>query len=256
MLANDRKESRADREVAHGIRLAADDAELAWGWGSPAGKRRAARRADLIADSAGVGPQSHVLEIGCGTGVFTDFFAGRGARIVAVDLSGELLQKARGRNLPPRQVQFVEAALEEFSGNEPFDAVIGSSVLHHLEVIPALMQIFALLRPGGRMSFAEPNLLNPQIFVERKFRRWFPSVSPDEGAFIRWRLKRTMLEAGFEQIQLQPFDWLHPATPEKFVPLVQGIGRLMEKIPLVREFSGSLLIAARRPPAGGAGLPG
>lgn len=256
MLAKDRKESRADRELAHGVRLAAADTELAWGWGSPAGKRRAARRADLIADSAGIGPRSRVLEVGCGTGLFTAFFAGRGSRIVALDLSGELLQKARARGLPPLQVQLMETALEEFPAGEPFDAVIGSSVLHHLDIIPSLKKIFDLLRPGGMMAFAEPNMLNPQIFIERKFRRWFRRVSPDETAFVRRRLENALCRSGFEQVRIVPFDWLHPATPGKLVPLVQGIGRVMEKIPGIREFSGSLLIAARRPLSGRSVPPG
>lgn len=233
--------------MAHGIRLAAADAELAWGWGSPAGKRRAARRADLIADAAGMGPRSRVLEVGCGTGLFTAFFAARGSRIVALDLSGQLLQKARERCLPPSQVQLMETALEEFPAGDSFDAVIGSSVLHHLDIPPSLEKIFGLLRPGGMMAFAEPNMLNPQVFSERKFRRWFRRVSPDETAFVRWQLKNALCRSGFERVRIVPFDWLHPATPAKLVPLVQGIGRFMEKIPGIREFSGSLLISARRP---------
>jgi 2-polyprenyl-3-methyl-5-hydroxy-6-metoxy-1,4-benzoquinol methylase len=239
--------SRVSREIEHGIKLAKNDTESVWGWGSPAGKLRAEHRAALIADRAGLNPGSQVLEIGCGTGLFTEMFVKTGARIVAVDISGELLQKAQQRHLPPLQVRFIQKRFEECAIAGPFDAVIGSSVLHHLDLFPSVSKIFSLLKPGGTMAFAEPNMLNPQIFAERKFRKWFPYISADETAFIRWKLKGVLRQAGFEKIRIIPFDWLHPATPEKLVPLVQRLGRVSEKIPLLREFAGSLLICACRP---------
>lgn len=240
-------DSRAGREIAHGIKLAKGDTESAWGWGSPAGKLRVARRAGLIASCAGLDARSRVLEIGCGTGLFTAMFAQSGARIVAVDLSGELLQKARQRGLPPQQVRFIEKRFEECAVEGPFDAVIGSSVLHHLDLLPSCLKIISLLKPGGTMAFAEPNMLNPQVFAERKFRKWFPYISADETAFVRRSLKRVLLEAGFEKVRIVPFDWLHPATPEMLMPLIQRVGRAFEKTPVVREFAGSLLVGASRP---------
>lgn len=243
-------DARARHEIEFGKKLAQADTELLWGWGSPAGKQRAKRRAGLIAAAAGLAPGSRVLEIGCGTGLFTAMFAGSGARIVAVDISPELLQKARERGLPAEQVQFSEKRFEECTLEGPFDAVIGSSVLHHLDLLPSCRKILLLLKPGGRLAFAEPNMLNPQVFVERKFRAWFPRISADETAFVRTKLKRVLRQAGFEQIRVIPFDWLHPATPEAWLPPVRGLGRVLEKIPLVREFSGSLLASARRPERG------
>ena len=179
--------------------------------GTPAGKLRAKRRAALILEGARIGPDSHVLEIGCGTGLFTEMFAQSGAAIIAVDLSPDLLALARRRELP--NVQFLEKSFEDCAFEGPFDAVIGSSVLHHLDLERTWPKILELLRPSGRMSFAEPNMLNPQIYCERHFRRFFPQVSPDETAFVRRHLKRDLELAGFESVMIEPFDWLHPGTP-------------------------------------------
>jgi hypothetical protein len=44
-------------------------------------------------------------------------------------------------------------------------------------------------------------------------------------------------------------DFLHPATPALAVPLVDGIGRLLELTPLLRRISGSLWVCGRRPAA-------
>ena len=37
--------------------------------------------------------------------------------------------------------------------DDSFDAVIGSSVLHHLDIEKALSEIYRVLRPGGVISF-------------------------------------------------------------------------------------------------------
>ena len=168
---------------------------------------------------------------------------------MAVDISGELLEKARARNLPAGQVTFLEKRFEDCDVNGPFDAVIGSSILHHLDIDGALTNIRRLLKPGGILSFAEPNLLNPQVYLERKFHYlpMFSYTSPDETAFVRWKFARLLAEHGFQDISLTPFDWLHPAVPRPLIGCVRGIGRLLERLPGVREFSGSLYIRARKP---------
>jgi SAM-dependent methyltransferase len=164
-----------------------------------------------------------------------------------VDISADLLKKAKSRNLPKDKVRFLEKRFEDCDVEGPFDAVIGSSILHHLEVDQALPKIYELLKPGGVISFAEPNMLNPQVFVERRYRYFFSYISQDETAFIRWRFKNALQKAGFADITITPFDWLHPSVPEPFIGLVSMMGRAFETIPFLREFSGSLYIKAIRP---------
>src|SRR5262249_61621606 len=114
-------------------------------------------------------------------------FARTGAQIVGVDISEALLEKARARHLPAAQVQLVAKRFEDCDVDGPFEAILGSSVLHHLDIEPALAKMYQLLKPGGWLSFAEPNMLNPQVFLERKLafiRPLFWNVSPDETAFV------------------------------------------------------------------------
>src|SRR5713101_716506 len=218
---------RAKNEIAHGAMLVQADTEAIWGWGTPAGRLRAERRAKLIAEGAGLRPGVRALEIGCGTGMFTDMFARTGAQIVGVEISEALMEKARTRNLPTAQVQFLAKRFEDCDVDGPFDVVIGSSVLHHLDIEAALAKIYSLLKPGGWMSFAEPNMLNPQVFLERKLafiRPLFWYVSPDETAFVRWSLRRLLESTGFQDVRIEPFDWLHPAVPPPLIAPVCRVG--------------------------------
>jgi 2-polyprenyl-3-methyl-5-hydroxy-6-metoxy-1,4-benzoquinol methylase len=190
-----------------------------------------------------------VLEVGCGTGLFTEMFATSGAHLVAVDISGDLLEKARTRGLPTERVRFIEKQFEDCLVDGPFDAVIGSSILHHLDLSVAVPRIYELLRPGGVMVFAEPNMLNPQILLQKNI-PWLKRLlgdSPDETAFVRILFRRLLMRVGFNDVEITPFDWLHPATPPTWTGAVGGIGRIFEQIPGLREFAGSLLIRGARP---------
>jgi len=169
--------------------------------------------------------------------------------LTALDISPELLQKTQQRNLPVDRVAFVKGNFETYPFDGQFDAVIGSSILHHLDMRKAAPILFRLIKHGGRLCFAEPNMLNPQVFLERKLcfiRPLFWYVSPDETAFIRWSLRRLLEKAGFTEVSITPFDWLHPAMPSSLIKAAQIIQNKIEKLPLLREFSGSLLISAFR----------
>jgi ubiquinone/menaquinone biosynthesis C-methylase UbiE len=243
------KQGRLAREIEH-HRDIADRAEAIWNWESPSGRRRAARRAELLAAKAGVSNGRRVLELGCGTGVFLEKLAVHGARIVGLDLSIDLLQRCASRVKGAAHVGLACGNAEQMPfPDATFDAAYGSSVLHHLGLQAALSEVRRVLRPGGRIAFAEPNILNPQVAVMFHFgltKRYF-GVSPDEMAFSRFRAARALREAGFAQIAVRPFDFLHPATPPRAMDAVEGLGRMLEAIPLVREVAGSMVITARKP---------
>jgi hypothetical protein len=92
-------------------------------------------------------------------------------------------------------------------------------------------------------------MLNPIILVQKNV-PWIKrraGDSPDETAFLRWRLGRALRSAGFEVERIEPFDFLHPATPAAAVDAVDHLSGWLEAIPLVREIAGSLFIVARKP---------
>jgi SAM-dependent methyltransferase len=249
--AADRRSSdeRLAREIAHHRRIA-PFAEAIWSWSSPSGSARAERRAGLFVAHGALGPGRRALELGCGTGIFLERVARSGAAIVGIDLSEDLLAKARARMRPFANVVLARGNAETLPyPDASFDVVYGSSVLHHLDLDAALREAHRVLRPGGRIVFAEPNAINPQLvllFRVRHLRERF-GVSPDELAFSRWRARAALAEAGFVDVHVTPYDFLHPSTPRALVPAVARASRLLERVPLVREIAGSLLIRARRP---------
>lgn len=234
---------RIENEIEHGKKLLAEGAEGVWNWDSPAGKRRADRRAQYFIDLAKVKPGGQVLEIGCGTGLFTrKFYSATKADITAIDISEELLTEAR--KLLPEAAFKTDDAMKMSFQNDTFDVVFGSSVLHHLEFVSALNEIYRVLKPGGRMIFAEPNMINPQIFIQKNIpfiKKWLGD-SPDETAIVRWTFSKLMMSKGFKQVKIFPYDFLHPIVPKPLISTVEVIGKLIEKVPLAREIAGSVII--------------
>jgi SAM-dependent methyltransferase len=240
------KDSKENKEIFHGKQLAQGNPELIWGWGTPGGQIRARRRADWITQKALLGPGKSIFEIGCGTGFFTEKFALTGAKIMAIDISDDLLAMAKLKKISEDRVRFIAGRFEDCQIEGPFDAIIGSSVLHHLDVKATLIKIRKLLKPGGIMVFAEPNMLNPIIILQKNI-PWLKKRlgdSPDETAFVRWGLKRLLKSAGFSEIEIVPRDWLLPMTPLQWIPLVKKVEPSLERIPFIREMAGSLYIKA------------
>jgi SAM-dependent methyltransferase len=242
-------DSRLQREIEHHRRIA-DRAEAVWNWDSPSGRARADRRARLFIAHGELAAGRRALELGCGTGVFLRRVAHCAAHLVGIDLSQDLLARARQHVSGLGNVRLVCGNAEAMPfPDASFDAVYGSSVLHHLGLERALGEAFRLLRPGGRVVFAEPNILNPQVFVMFRFDIWkeYFAVSPDEMAFSRFRARLALRASGFTDVRVRPIDFLHPSTPAVCIPAVAAVGAGLEHVPLLREIAGSLLLTARRP---------
>ncbi|WP_448641190.1 class I SAM-dependent methyltransferase [Geodermatophilus sp. URMC 63] len=89
-----------------------------------------------------------VLEVGCGGGDLAVLLAERVTRVDAVDRSPEMVALARAR--VPAAVRVVAADVLDLdlpAGG--YDAVVSTSVLHHLPLEEALRSWAAAVRPGG-----------------------------------------------------------------------------------------------------------
>ncbi|WP_372784891.1 class I SAM-dependent methyltransferase [Phenylobacterium sp.] len=121
-------------------------------------------RQGLLATSLVVAPAPLILDIGSGSGVNSVVPCRRlfpGARIVATDLSGELLAMLANYavdNGAAAEVVCVKMdAMSEVVSPGSFDLVTGASILHHLENPERGMNAAArALKPGGHAIFFEP----------------------------------------------------------------------------------------------------
>jgi 2-polyprenyl-3-methyl-5-hydroxy-6-metoxy-1,4-benzoquinol methylase len=227
--------------------------EDVWNWSTAAGQARLRTRVNLFVGHLGLTQRPKaVLELGCGTGMYTVQIAPLCKSLLCADISEALLAQARAK-IPSGAVRFVQQNLEDIDPTVlggGFDAVFGSSVLHHLDLDQTLPQLKRLLAPGADLAFSEPNLLNPQVRVMFSGMQWAKrkwAVSDTEMAFYPWELRAIFQRHGFEVRALFPFDFMHPAIPAALVPFAQSVDGFLTHLPLVRFLGGSYFIHARVP---------
>ncbi|MBL28846.1 MAG: hypothetical protein CMM50_14990 [Rhodospirillaceae bacterium] len=188
------------------------------------------------------------LEIGCGFGSWSAEVSDIVGHVDAIDVSPDIVELAKQRNVPNITFSARDVHDTGFPA-ETFDRVFCISVLHHLDMPRALAEIHRILKPGGMLVASEPNMLNPQVALERSTpmtRRMFGN-SPDETAFVRWRLAK-LLERHFSIEKMENFDFYHPVIGK-----IDPSGRLekivdfFERVPGLKEISGSIFIVCRKP---------
>ncbi len=239
-------DKRIENEIQHGKYIAEHGEEI-WNWSSPAGKIRWKRRIDFFTEKLNF-RDGKILEIGCGTGLFTQEIAKTNHQITAIDISDILLQIAKKRVNNNKVIFLKENAYQTSFPDESFDAIIGSSVLHHLDIKQALSEFHRILKKDGFILFTEPNMLNPQIALQKSipYLKKLSGDSPDETAFIGWKLKKELIKHNFDRISIIPFDFLHPAVLAALLPVVEPFALFLERIPILKHISGSLQICAFR----------
>lgn len=229
---------RLKHEVEHGAtEIAAHQPD--GGWTGPVGDIRRERRISFLVK--GLPRSAHVLEVGAGTGLQTASLLKHLDDLIAIDVSPHLLEKAKQR-APGAKYLVMDAHKPEFP-KDTFDAILGVSILHHLDWKLALENYLKLLKPGGVVRFSEPNLANPQIYIQKNvpYIKRLSGDSPDEYAFTRFHIAKILKDAGYVNVLARPYEFLHPKTPESWIPLVMKLESFISKTPL-NEIAGSLLI--------------
>ncbi len=106
----------------------------------------------------------------------------------------------RAADLPGATFEVMNA--EELSfDDESFDAVIGSGIVHHLDMATSMAEFARVLRPGGRALFLEPLGYNPAIEL---YRRVTPSQRTDDEHPLR-RVDVDLMKERFGHVEISYF---------------------------------------------------
>ncbi len=217
--------------------------------------RPSQRRFDQWIDEIPSG--ARVLELGCGPDSVAWDLWNRGVEVTAIDISPAAIDVARShassRGIDPEHFRVGNAeriGLEDRS----FDFVIGSSILHHLDLDVALPGIERTLAPGGKALFYEPLGRNPAINL---YRRLTPSErSADEHPLVADDLaamRRMFHQVVLEYYHLTSLASLPLLRTRGFAPVHRRLERadqwLFERVPAARSFAWVVLIACQVRPA-------
>lgn len=112
----------------------------------------------------------YILDLGCGAGENSVYFARKGANCIAADYSPGMVQAAlrlaetydvsiSGRIIDAMAIDFPE---------DTFDIVYAANLLHHVSAAACIREIYRVLKPGGMACIWDPLRHNPIINVYRR----------------------------------------------------------------------------------------
>jgi len=195
-------------------------------------------------------PGASVLELGCGTGLYSRWLLDRGCTVVGMDISPTMLEQAR-RRCP--EATFVVGDCETPASHLPeplvsgrFDVILGvNTFCYYPNKDAALAHYRHLLRPGGRIVLIEVNGRCPYWRMmtwinKNEIRAWC-------GEFRR--LDRNSMQAMLQHAELKARTITHFA----FIP--NGVGRVavavlkpldavLRRLPILRNLAMRLAVVA------------
>jgi ubiquinone/menaquinone biosynthesis C-methylase UbiE len=159
---------------------------------------------------------SKLLDIGCGTGNFSIYFANLCEKVYAIDVSETMLKFAqnKAKSYSADNITFSHTGYLNFElPNNHVDGVISSLSLHHLPDYwksVALEKIFAVLKPGGRFYLYDvviPDQEGKEViqgFIDRQEKRGGDFMKEDTEIHFReeystfdWIMKQLLNNVGF-----------------------------------------------------------
>ena len=207
---------------------------------------------DAFVRLSGLPAGARVIDLGSGSGVFTQLLAQRGYQCVGLDISGQLL--AVGRRKHP-DIPFVQADIEKLPFKpESFHGALLSGVVHHFpDPSVCAAEVFRILRPGGRFVAFDPNRLNPFMWLYRDHSSPFYSsigVTPNERPVLARDVARVFQNAGFavssHYLAGLAYRYVASSRARLFLPIYNFIDARLFGLSFAERFSPFVLTAGRK----------
>lgn len=180
----------------------------------------------------GLGPQSHVLDLGCGDGAFAiHALASHFTAVDGFDFAEAAIERARA-HAPNPQVQFAVADISrlDFSRLPHYDGAFLIGILHHVkQAAPRIVR--SLRNVTQRLVVLEPNGDN----IVRKLLELTPAYrAAGEDSFRTRELSRLIETAGFRQAHWQRLNVFPNFTPGFVFSVLRHVEPTVERIPILR----------------------
>jgi ubiquinone/menaquinone biosynthesis C-methylase UbiE len=97
-----------------------------------------------------------VLDVGCGPGTYTSYFASKGAKVCAIDISEEMIKLTREK-VPSAGVMVADMNKIPYPSGT-FDLVFYGLSIHYLkDILPTLKEAYRVLKSKGKLVITTGN---------------------------------------------------------------------------------------------------
>ncbi len=201
---------------------------------------------------SGLEERARIMDLGCGSGVFTFLLNELGFRCYGLDISAPLVAAARRKKT---DLSFVAGDIELLPlRTESLDAILLSGVIHHFpSPLQCAREVFRVLKPNGVFVAFDPNRRNPFMWLYRDRSSPFYSskgVTDNERPVVAEEVREVFGQVGFaiNNDFLSGINYRYVASPlvSKLLPIYNFLDeRLFRMGPLTR-FSAFVLTCGRK----------
>jgi len=198
-----------------------------------------------------------VLDYCCGDGQNTVFLAENGADAFGIDISPVSIENAKTeaekKGLKNASFFVMDAEKLKF-GDDFFDLIICSGVLHHLNIEKAYQELFRVIKQGGKIICDEPLAYNP---IFQLYRKITPQLRTKwEAKHILKKKDIKLAKKYFGKVEKRFFHlFVLLAVPFRSVPFVFNllltflgfIDSLILRLPLVKWWAWQIVFILSRP---------
>jgi len=154
---------------------------------------------DLISEALQLRPGSRVLDAGCGPGYFAIAFAQRGCVVDGVDISPQMIERARANAAAAGvEIAFSTGDLAALDAPDAtYDAIAARMVLQFSPHLSAVLDEFERVgKPDARFWLSAPGSLAPMY--RDSWRRFIAPEPPPINFLMPWELIRLLEERGWQ----------------------------------------------------------
>jgi len=195
---------------------------------------------------------SHIIDLGCGSGIFTQLLKEAGYRVTGLDISSKLIELGR-ETYPGLELIVGDAEALPFEDGT-FDGVLLSGLVHHFPD-PRLLaaETFRILKPGGKFMAFDPNRINPFMYLYRDRSSPFYSpvgVTENERPLLAAQAASVFTKAGFlvktDYLSGLSYQYVASQKTRAFLPIYNWIDRTLFKVGVLRPLRSFVLTVGEK----------
>ncbi len=168
----------------------------------------------LLLDVTGLGSQQHALDLGCGSGLITEYLSDRtGAHLTGLDYIPEAIRQAQERTrMKSDRLGFIIGDINHLElASNAFDVIFSIDTIYFSVNYPATIKhLKAALKPGGQMAFLYSYGREPWVPIDEFPKEKLPpgktplaeALAANELAFRTWELTQPDYELAQRRKQI------------------------------------------------------
>ncbi|MEZ4629502.1 MAG: class I SAM-dependent methyltransferase [Deinococcales bacterium] len=172
---------------------------------------------------------SHIFEVGCGSGQATLPFAKRGFKITAIDMGEQLVQLARQSLAAYPKVEILHQRFEDFRAVSDVDLFLSVQAFHWIDSPTGLTKAVEFLKTGGVLALIwhldcseETAFYKATSPIYARYKKLMLAARPTPAAGKEKIYQALQQHCHFKDLAVKRFSWQQQHDKKNFLSLLRS----------------------------------